>query len=231
MQILDWLFPPRCALCDEVIAKSYCCETCYEKLQLVVQPYCYCCGKPLHSEVQEYCVDCQKNPKTFTANRALFFYDEKVRASISRFKFHNRRDYARFYAEEGVKRYGDWILKYHPDAIVPVPIHKQKKRERGYNQAALFGKELAERLDIPFWEHALVRNMYTLPQKQLNNVERVKNLEKAFLIGENNVKLKRLLVVDDIYTTGSTLEACSRILSKGGAAQINSLTIAIGEGF
>ena len=94
----------------------------------------------------------------------------------------------------------------------------------------MFGKELAERLDIPFWEHALVRNMYTLPQKQLNNVERVKNLEKAFLIGENNVKLKRLLVVDDIYTTGSTMEACARILKQNGVDEVYFLTLCIGVG-
>ena len=231
MNIVNWLYPQRCPMCDELVRKPYCCPACYSKLTFVEQPYCYQCGQPLELMEQEYCADCQKHPKSFEANKALLLYDDLVKESLARFKFHNRREYAAFYAEECVKRYGDAVAEWEIDAVIPVPVHPRKKRERGYNQAALFGKEFAQRMGLPFWKRGLERSIYTLPQKELNNVERLKNLEKAFHIGKNNVKLKKILVVDDIYTTGATLEACSRVLIKGGAARVYTLTVAIGEGY
>ena len=231
MEMINWLYPKRCPMCDELMKEPYCCEACYKKLVFVKQPYCYQCGQPLELEEQEYCTDCRKHPKSFESNKALLLYDDRVRESLARFKFHNRREYAAFYAEECVKQYGNLIASYELDAIIPVPVHSRKKRERGYNQAALFGRELAKRMGLPFWKEGLKRSIYTLPQKELNNVERLKNLEKAFHIGKNNVKLKKILVVDDIYTTGATLEACSRVLLQGEAAKVYTLTVAIGEGY
>ena len=230
-QWLDWLYPPRCPICDSVEKSAACCSNCVKLVEYVEEPFCYCCGKPLWDAKQEYCGDCMKYPKTFTANRSLAIYNDAMKRSLSRFKYENRRDYALFYAQECAQRFGPELLKLEIDMVIPVPIHRRKKRERGYNQAAIFGKALSDMLGLSFYEDGLRRTVYTLPQKQLNNLERLKNLEKAFLIGKNSVKLKKVLLVDDIYTTGATLEACSRILITAGAQNVYGLTIATGEGY
>lgn len=238
MNILDLLYPKRCAICDRLLTwreqtngNPGCCALCEKDLPFVKQPYCYKCGKPFPYEDMEYCEDCRKHNKTFASNRALFIYDDKIKESISNFKFHNRREYAKFYAEQIVRQYAEEILTWNLDGITAVPVHRKKKRERGYNQAECVAKEISKLLSLPYYDKVLLRTVNTLPQKELNNVERLKNLEKAFQLGENSVKLKQILIIDDIYTTGATLEACSRILKSGGASEVYSITVAIGQGY
>lgn len=233
MDILDYIFPRRCAICDSILTgkQHLSCSGCYQRLSFISQPCCYCCGKPLESEEQEYCGDCVKYPKSFSANRSLILYDEIASASLARFKFHNRREYAAFYGEEMVKYWGAVIVEWEVDAIVPVPVHHRKKRMRGYNQAELIADEIGKRMNIPVLTDCLVREVYTHAQKELNNVERLKNLEKAFHFCHNGVKLKKVILVDDIYTTGATMEACSRVLRAGGVNTVYGITVATGQGY
>jgi ComF family protein len=231
--LLDSLYPRRCAVCDSVLGKAEqgCCQDCYSKLAWVAQPFCYICGKPLMNEEQEYCGDCSKWKKTFAVNRALLLYDDSMRASLARFKFQNRREYASFYAQEIANRLGAVILSWQPDALIPVPIHKNKRSARGFNQAERLAVELGKRLELPVVTDWLVRDVETVAQKQLNNIERLKNLENAFHLRDNGVKLDKVVIVDDIYTTGATLEACSRILKSGGSREVYGITVATGQGY
>lgn len=230
---LDWLFPRRCAMCDEILGREEkgCCRDCYLKLSFIEQPFCYCCGKPLEQEEREYCMDCSKTRRSFVSNRSLLLYDERTELSIARFKFQNRREYAKFYGKELSDRYKSRILSWQPDALLPVPIHPKKYKKRGFNQAELVAKELGRRLAIPVLTDILVRKVETAAQKELSPVERLENLERAFQICENSVKLDKVILVDDIYTTGATLEACSRVLLSYGVQRVYGVTVAAGQGY
>ena len=138
--------------------------------------------------------------------------------------------------EKIIQGYGKAILNLAPDVLVPVPIHKSKYRQRGYNQAEILANGIAKELNIPVFSHLLIRNRKTLPQKQLSDKERLRNLQEAFIYNKaaaSNypITLKRVLIVDDIYTTGSTIEACTNVLLRNGIENIYFITLCIGKGF
>lgn len=188
------------------------------------------CGKELEHEEQEYCSDCIHIQKHYTRGYPLYRYEDPVKEGVLAFKYKNRREYAQFYAEELEKQYGSEFLRLNLDGVLPVPIHPHKLRTRGYNQAGVLAKELGRRLDIPYYEKQLVRTVDTRPQKELNDKERLQNLKKAFFFRENDVKLNKVLLVDDIYTTGATIEACTQSLHSGGVQEVYYTSICIGRG-
>lgn len=187
------------------------------------------CGKPVLNPRKEYCRDCEKRERSFTQGKALWVYEKEVRESLYRFKYQNRREYGRVYAREAVGRYGMWIKSRKIEAIVPVPLHKNKKKKRGFNQAEVFAKELGEILDIPVHTTLLIRSRDTKPQKTLNDTERKNNMKRAFKTTENIVQLKYILLVDDIYTTGSTLHAAAAVLKEAGAMEVYAFCVSIGK--
>jgi ComF family protein len=159
-----------------------------------------------------------------------------MRKSIAKFKYHNKKEYANFYIAEVVRLYGDMIRKLSPDVIVPIPIHRSKYLERGYNQADILARGIGRELDLPVLSHLLIRNKKTLPQKRLSDKERLRNLQEAFQYNNNatinfNKDITKVLLVDDIYTTGSTIEACSNVLKTHGAMQVYFVDLCIGKGF
>ena len=168
--ILDLLYPPRCPVCDRaVLPEVGICPKCREKLLTVKEPVCMKCGKPVLNPRKEYCRDCEKRERSFTQGKALWVYEKEVRESLYRFKYQNRREYGRVYAREAAGRYGMWIKSRKIEAIVPVPLHKNKKKKRGFNQAEVFAKELGEILAIPVHTTLLIRSRDTKPQKTLND--------------------------------------------------------------
>ena len=127
---------------------------------------------------------------------------------------------------------GRQILSWKVDALVPVPLHPARKRKRGYNQAELLALEIGKQLGLRVENNWLIRTKNTVPQKLLNGQERQNNLKKAFNIGRNDVKLyDRIILVDDIYTTGTTIDTVSEVLLKGGAERIYYICVSIGAGF
>lgn len=129
------------------------------------------------------------------------------------------------------ERYEDLLRSWNPDALVPIPLHKTRKRKRGFNQAQLLAEKLGKRLEIPVEKRILERTKKTGPQKELNDVQRRANLKNAFQVRQNDVRLKRIVLVDDIYTTGSTIDAAAAVLLEHGAEKVHFLTICIGRGF
>ena len=123
------------------------------------------------------------------------------------------------------------LLSWQPDALIPVPLHKSRMRKRGFNQAALVAERMGERLGIPVEEKLLIRVKKTSPQKELNDSARRENLKNAFQLCGNDVKLKRVVLIDDIYTTGSTLDAAAAALLAAGVEKVYFLSICIGRGF
>ena len=237
-QTVDLLFPRRCPLCDDVLPvfeisqESACvCPECKKKLKIVKEPVCKKCGKPLERERAEYCLDCVKKRHVFVQGKAVFEYCGDLQQSLYRFKYANRREYADFYAAEAAKRYEKWIKQHNIQVIVPIPLYKKKQKKRGYNQAEVFAKALGEKIGIPVCTDLLTREKNTIPQKELNETERKNNLKNAFKITKNIVQLSYILLVDDIYTTGSTIDAAATVLREAGCKYIYFICVSIGRGF
>ncbi len=229
--LLGVIYPGRCPVCDDVVMPwgGMVCSACYRKLSFIKQPVCLKCGKELRKEEKEYCGDCMRRNHVFTQGRAVFPYGE-IAESLYRFKYAGRQEYAEFYAHQAVLLLGDVIRAWKVDAILPVPIHISRFRKRGYNQATLLAKGIGKTLGIPVKDHLIRRVKKTVPMKFLGASERQINLKKAFHIRRNDVELKRVLIVDDIYTTGSTMDALAGELRLHGVEDVFFVTVAIGEG-
>ncbi len=229
------LFPLRCPVCDEIVTPfgEKICLECMKKLRYVTQPRCYRCGKKLEDEEKEYCRDCSTRRHLFVQGRALYEYD-CIAPAIYRFKYGNRREYADFFGEEMALYLGDFLRSVHPDGLIPVPLHRKRLRRRGYNQASLLARVLGKRLQIPVYDKLAARVKNTTPLKLLDPRERQNNLKKAFHIVGNDVKLgkkiKSVVIVDDIYTTGSTIDEMSRVLLETGVERVYFVTLACGKG-
>ena len=211
-ELISFVFPRRCPVCDEIlITGSYICEDCRKKISFMKEPVCKRCGKTLEHERQEYCSDCMRKKHYFVQGKAVFEYQEEMKKSMYRFKYSNKREYADYYGIEAVRLYGAWIKRREIEAIVPVPMYIWKKRRRGYNQAEVFANRLGQLLSLPVECNLVKRIRNTRPQKELNDVGRKENLKKAFKIVPNIVKYKKILLIDDIYTTGSTIDAVAEV--------------------
>lgn len=229
MGILNILYPQRCPVCHGILkGRGNVCPSCRKKLCYIKEPRCKKCGKQLEDPEQEYCRDCQRFSHAFSRGMAVFGYDEVMRRSISMFKYHNRREYARFYAEEMYGQYAHFLERANPDVILPIPVHKQKKRQRGFNQAELVAKELGKITGIPVDCGYLVRKEKTTPQKELTRQQRKSNLKEAFGLSRQEDGYERVLLIDDIYTTGATMDAVSEILKENQTKIIYFLTICVG---
>ena len=234
---LETIFPPRCFVCDGLLetpdlrSGRRIHPSCRKKLYPVVQPYCYHCGSPLSDSSREYCKDCTGHRSFVEEGRSLFVYRGAVQKSMYRLKYANSRTYAKFLAEEAAQHLGAWMHRQQIDLIVPVPMFKKKQRYRGYNQAAVFARELERTTGVPCKTHAVSRIRDTRPQKELNGRDREKNVKNAFQVCDFVVKYKKILIVDDIYTTGATVEAVAAELKRNGAGQIFVLTACIGSDF
>lgn len=182
----------------------------------------------------EYCYDCSVKEFHYNRGYSLWLYDSTMKQSMVDFKYNGRKEYVQYYIEELVAHLGDEITYLKPDVIIPIPVHPSRWRQRGYNQAELIAKELSRKMQIHIRNDILVRTIKTRPQKELSNVERIKNLERAFSVkrtGEDYTKYRKVLLIDDIYTTGSTIEACAKVLQSAGMREIYFVTLCIGQGF
>ncbi len=229
-KLLDLLYPPRCPVCDQIVkmGEGRICKSCKSRLQVLQEPLCRKCGKPLADETGEYCTDCLHHRHNFDEGIALYEY-HTVRDAIYRFKYLGRQEYKIYFGEEMARELGAKIKGWKPDALIPVPIHTSRRRERGYNQAELLAKELGRHLSIPVYSDYVVRTRQTAPQKALNAAQRQNNLKKAFKIARNDVKLKTIIIIDDIYTTGCTIDEIAEVCRRAGAERVCFVVLAVGS--
>ena len=229
--VLDCLYPRICPICNEIVKRrgSDICPDCEKKLSFVGDSYCMRCGKPV-DEYEEYCRDCATGAHVYDEGRAALIYDEYMSKSIYRFKYNGKREFAGFYSRVMYECLREKIESWKVDAIVPVPVHKSKQKKRGYNQAELIAKGLSDRLRIPVCGTLVTRSKATAVQKNLGARERRNNLKKAFNVTQNVVKLDSVLIVDDIYTTGATIDAIAGCLKAAGVKHIFFVTLCIGRG-
>lgn len=227
--MLNILYPRRCPVCHRILRdqKALVCPGCESVFRPITEDYCLKCGSPVKPE-EEYCRDCAGKKRSFDEGRGIFFYDQKMRRSLIRYKYYGSREYADYYAVS-MYRYGRRnILRWKPDVIIPVPLHQRKLRMRGFNQSGLLAERLGTFLDIPVSEGTLRKIRGTRSQKKLDAAQRRKNLRQAFR-AERRLDGLTILLVDDVYTTGSTVEAAAACLKEAGAEKVCFLTLCMGR--
>lgn len=225
---LDMLYPRRCPVCHDIAVPggSRICNVCREKLKPITGPRCFRCSKPLKREEQEYCKDCRKT-RLFDQGIGIFPYGSVLQESLFKLKYGKRQEYGSFYGQIAAVYSREIIRNWGVEIIIPIPLHRKRMEKRGYNQAELIAEALGKTLCIPVDSRLMKRKVNTRPQKELDYRERKQNMKNAFLLkGEN--RYRRILLVDDIYTTGSTIEAAAELLKRNGAENVFFLTIAMG---
>ncbi len=227
------LYPPRCVCCDVLLGglEDGCCPECAANLPRILGPVCMKCGKPVGSDEEEYCEDCRQYRHTFDRGIAVFTYTGSLRQSVYRMKRQNRRDYLPFYAKEMVHTLQPVLSGWRPEVLMPIPMHRRKKRRRGYNQAELLAEEISRLTGIPVLKDALYCTRLNSDQKMLGRKERRKNLKGSFAGSEEQLKqFTRILIVDDVYTTGSTMDEAADVLKQAGIKQIFFAVLCTGKG-
>ncbi|MDO4463421.1 MAG: ComF family protein [Bacillota bacterium] len=231
VNLLNYLFPGRCVVCDALVdqPEEHICDSCKGKIIYIREPYCMKCGKQLKKEEKEYCGDCERLPHLFIRGTALYDYGS-MSDSVFRFKYAGRMEYATFYGRDLYEKRMRWLEMINPDALIPVPIHSSRMRSRGYNQAELVARELSRHSGIPVNTKLIQRVKRTKPLKSLSHSERQNNLKRAFKILQNDVKLNTIVIIDDIYTTGSTIDAMTGVLNDAGVKNVYYMALTIGRG-
>jgi len=229
---LALLYPPHCAACGaETPAGAHLCAACSAQARRIAAPFCRTCSQPFDGAItaEFTCQNCTERKLHFDCAVAPFLSRGVVREFIHRFKYEREFFLRHPLAEWAAEGLADERLRAHPiDAFVPVPLHPTRFRERDFNQAAELAQLLSRRTGIPQWE-ALRRIRYTSTQTVLDRHARMENLRNAFRVRHSPAVLHRhLVLVDDVFTTGSTVDECARVLRQAGAASVRVLTVARG---
>ena len=162
--------------------------------------------------------------------RSVFEYTGEMKLVLYRFKYGNSRDYGKFFAKVAKDVLENKLKEWNVQAIIPVPMYKDKEIKRGYNQAEVFGRALSKETGIALDDKCIIRKKSTVPQKKLSNEMRKINLQKAFGVDRKICsEYKTVLLVDDIYTTGSTFDACAKVLKAAGVEKVYCLSVAVGR--
>lgn len=227
---LDILYPRRCPVCHDipVPGTQKICSGCRERLRPVTGPRCFKCSKPLKDPEQEYCSDCSRRTHLFDQGIGIFPYNTLLQESLFKLKYGKRQEYGVFYGELAAAYAEAQIRCWEIDYLVPIPLHRKRLEKRGYNQAELIAEALGKRVNLPVKKKLMKRKINTKPQKDLNPEERLKNIWGAFTAAER-LNGGNILLIDDIYTTGATLNQAAATLKKAGAQRVYFLVIAIGS--
>ncbi len=231
-QLLDLVFPPLCHACKVFMPQAgriHICEPCLATARPVESPICRICGIPFLTEdgSDHPCGVCLKKPPPFAMARAAALHEGAIRDLIHRLKYDGKVQVRRPLALLVAERLAGFAAHASSDLLLPVPLHVKRIRERGFNQAILLGELLAREWRIPFERSLLRRIRWTEPQVNLAAAERAANVRGAFAVGDPaNVKGRRVMLVDDVLTTGSTVSECSRVLRMAGALEVFVVTVA-----
>ena len=234
--LIDIIYPPRCLGCALFLEDNHnhrqtahFCPDCFSDFSPVVSPLCPICSTPLVSGLQKdhLCEDCLRKRPFYEAIYALYHYEGAMMEAIHQFKYGEKRYLAKSLGPLFVQFAGSRMKQRDDLLIMPVPLHKKRLRERGFNQSLLLAKHLARQMNAELDFLSLRRVRYTLPQTGLGKEERRKNVRGAFRVeNPHAVKAKTVLLVDDVATTGNTLNECARVLKKSGCKNVFCMVLA-----
>lgn len=231
-KILEIFFPSHCVSCEEIISKdALFCSDCWQKLQFITEPKCEICSYPFEVEIKfqsPQCARCLAKRPFYDSSITIFRYNDIIRKAISDLKYNDQiflaKKFAKILSQKAASKIDDC------DLIVAVPLHALRLRKRKFNQAVFLAKNLQKFFPhLKFFPDFLFRTKNTTPQVELRSKQRATNLKRAFLLNKKyleEVKNKKILLIDDVMTTGATLDNCAKELKRKGAREIVVLTIA-----
>ncbi|HEY2986177.1 MAG TPA: ComF family protein [Candidatus Binatia bacterium] len=234
---LDWLYPPRCRFCgDSLFGRNDCfCRGCRERIRVIGHPFCTACGRPFldTSGDDHLCGNCIARRPHFVRARAWACYptdggdDHPLREVVQRFKYGRKVSLGKPLGRLMAIGCRDLFHDYDLDVIIPVPLHAKRLRWRGFNQSVILAREIGRHWKLPVDPCVLVRSRETPPQTQLHEDERRKNMRRAFSVNPaKSIDGKAALLIDDVYTSGATVNECSRALVRAGVREVYVLTLA-----
>lgn len=236
-ELVNFLYPPRCAACAaplDISAAFRVCGECLDRAERIPEPRCEICGAPLESSVsgETRCARCIAHRPAFGRARALARYRSSAEdepgtlpALLRRHKYGLDQAAGRALAE-----YIDGEFPFIPsdyDVVVPIPLHRRRLWWRGFNQAALLAAEVAHRIGLPLDAASVVRSRFTPPQTARDHDDRRRNVARAFMVRRpTSIRGRRVLLVDDVMTTGATADECARVIVAAGAISVDVFTLA-----
>jgi ComF family protein len=235
---VDWLYPPRCRACGGRIAgrdSEYLCAACRPQIHLVSHPLCSVCGRPFldASGEDHLCAACLTRMPHFVQGRAWACYprdegtEHPLRQVVQKFKYGRKVSLGKPLGRLMAQGCREFLSEFSIDVVIPVPLHPARLRWRGFNQSLLLARQVSRIYNVPMDAFVLYRNRETPPQTQLSEEDRRKNVRGAFATyPEKSLKGINVLLVDDVYTSGATVNECSRVLTRDGAKRVYVLTLA-----
>jgi len=248
--IIQIIYPTKCLECKKIFSlkknghqspnlnensnerplSSYFCDDCLTEITPTSSPMCTMCGEIFKSRegIDHLCASCYIKSKKFNMARAAVLYDGVMKSAIKKFKFNNKLQLQSVFEKMIEETYLKYWKNTNIDIAIPVPLHIKRFRQRGFNQAYLLIKNWNENASMPVVDYnILFRKRNTKPQSTLSSKDRAKNVKNAFNVeNAHKIKDKKILLVDDVYTTGSTVNECARELLKNGAERVDILTLA-----
>jgi ComF family protein len=226
---VELLLPPACLLCGQLLPPGFdpqeFCASCQVDMPPMGRSHCSCCSQPFPaSSSQHLCKTCLQRPAAFSSVHAACSYKERIKDAIHQLKYRNQVNLAQPLGKVLVKSLESARTSFSPDCIIPVPLHPSRLRERGYNQALEISRPLSRTLRIPIDSKLLQRALKTTPQQGLTAAERKSNLRNAFTLTKPT-SARKVLLVDDVMTTGETVRECCRILLQGDVKEIQVAVI------
>jgi ComF family protein len=228
--LLDLLFPPKCIICSSYDTYSHVCNKCWSKLSFISSPCCKICSFPFEFEDEQevICGHCIADVPLYNKSISLFRYDEYSKKLIQQFKYKDQLHILN-YLVNLLANVGKELIE-QADIIIPVAMYKYKLLKRGYNQSALLAMKIASMYNnLDYIPEMLVKRKNTISQSGLNRKQRSKNIRSSFALNpelQNRVKGKRILLIDDVITTGATINECCKVLCSADPSKIFVLTLA-----
>ena len=226
-------FPYRCCLCRSYTGNHAVCIKCWSNVVFIISPFCAVCSKPFFNPIlNDYadtliCTECQEKTLYFKKCLSLGIYQDYLKNIIQLFKFHNQPYIGKFLGTKLASLINNNHEFLDADIIIPVPLQKMREKKRGYNQSLILAQALSRCVQIPISKNCLKRQGNRPPQSNLSMKERKLNVRGHFLVtNQKQITKKRILLIDDVFTTGSTLNECARVLRHAGATEILAITLA-----
>ncbi|MGH7827766.1 MAG: double zinc ribbon domain-containing protein [Candidatus Binatia bacterium] len=236
--LVDWLYPPRCRACGGRIHGpdfEYFCSSCRPQIQIISHPLCTVCGRPFFDAGGEdhLCGGCLSRPSRFVAARAWACYprdqlaEHPLRRVVQKFKYGRKVSLGKPLGRLMAAGCEEFLTGCEVDLILPVPLHPKRLRWRGFNQSVLLAREVSRAYGIPLNRYALCREKETAPQTELSEDDRKRNVRGAFSVASKEaINGRRILLIDDVYTSGATVNECCRALKRAGAKAVYVVTLA-----
>lgn len=234
--IINLVYPLTCGGCECYVSPfsdNFLCEPCQTRIKHIQPPFCPTCAKPLPSGDNQTlpalapCRECRQDRHYYEQVWSACVYEGVIRQCLKEIKYRSNPRLLPHLSEIMI----NFAIAHIPirdfQVVTSVPIHVRKQFSRGFNQSQILGKKLAAFFHLP-WQPLLARQRLTLPQNQLSRRQREQNVKNVFAAKSKNMRGKKILLIDDIFTTGSTVNECSRVLKQAGAAQVSVFTLSRG---